>query len=242
MTTARAGGQGEPRETLSRERVLRAAVQLADEGGIESLTMRELGRRLGVEAASLYNHVSGKDDVLDGMTDLAASEIDVPGGDVGWKEAMRRRAVSARDVFTRHPWASSLIDSRERSGAAQLAYADSVLGTLLRAGFAPRAAANAFLVLDSFIYGFERQRSRLSAGDDADSAKAAELMLAAIPHGAFPSLARVAAEHAKEPYDDAAVFDFGLALILDGLEDLLSAGTGVGRFFHGTKADLRPGT
>ena len=134
-------------------------MDLADERGIESLTMRELGRRLGVEAASLYNHVSGKDDVLDGMVEQVVSQIDLPGEDVDWKEAMRRRAVSARAVFARHRWAAGLIDSRERSGPGSLSYADRVLGTLLRAGFSPRVAGNAFVALDSYIYGYERQRS-----------------------------------------------------------------------------------
>ena len=117
MIAKRTAGS-EPRDTVNRERVLRAAMELADEGGIESLTMRELGRRLGVEAASLYNHVAGKDDLLDGMVDLVVAEIDLPPDGVDWKEAMRRRAISARDVFARHPWASGLIDSRELHGSA----------------------------------------------------------------------------------------------------------------------------
>ena len=221
MGTAPAGGRKERRDTLTRERVLRAAMQLADERGLGFLTMRELGLRLGVEAASLYNHVTGKDDILNAMTDLAADEIDVPSNDVDWKEAMRRRAVSARDVFARHPWASGLLDSRERSSPAGLSYADRVLGTLLGAGFSPRAAANAFVVLDSYIYGFERQRSNFSTGSDMDSTEVAEEVLAAIPPDALPSLMRVAGEFATAPYDEAAVFDLGLGLILDGLQRLL---------------------
>ncbi len=198
--------------------MLRAAIELADDSGIESLTMRELGRRLGVEAASLYNHVHGKDDVLDGMTDLVVSEIEMPSDHLDWKDAMRRRAVSALGVFSRHPWASGLIDSRERVGPARLAYVDRVLGTMLGAGFSPEAAANAFMVLDSYIYGFERQRSRLSLGDDVDATEVAEAVQAAIPPEAYPSLTRVAGEFALRPYDDAAAFEFGLGLILDGLE------------------------
>jgi AcrR family transcriptional regulator len=200
---------------------VRAAVELADERGIESVTMRELGRRLGVEAASLYNHVAGKGDLLDDMADLVVAEIDLPAGGVDWKEAMRRRAVSARRVFTRHGWAAALIDSRQHSGPSGLSYADRVLGTLLRAGFSPGVAANAFLALDSYIYGFERQRSNLSLGDDVDSTAAAQEVLAAIPQGAYPSLACVATEYFVKPYDDAATFDFGLDLILDSLERLL---------------------
>jgi len=196
-------------------------MDLADERGIESLTMRELGRRLGVEAASLYNHVAGKDDLLDGMADLVVAEIDLPSRGVDWKEAMRRRAVSARGVFSRHRWAAALIDSRGPSGPGSLSYADRVLGALLQAGFSPGIAANAFLALDSYIYGFERQRSNLSLGDDAVTTETARDYLAAIPQGAYPSLACVAMEYAAKPYDDAAAFDFGLDLILDGLERLL---------------------
>jgi AcrR family transcriptional regulator len=196
-------------------------MDLADESGIEAVTMRELGRRLGVEAASLYNHVAGKDDLLDGVVDLVVAEIDLPFGDVGWKEAMRRRAVSAREVFARHPWGAALIDSRGRSGPSSLSYADRVLGTMLRAGFSPRLAANAFLTLDSYIYGFERQRQGIAPAADEETADVAQEVLAAIPQGAYPSLARVAMEYATTPYDDDASFDFGLGLILDGVERLL---------------------
>lgn len=223
MTTASADGTSKPRDTINRERVLRAAMELADEGGVESLTMRGLGRKLGVEAASLYNHVAGKDDLLDGITDLVVGQIESPSPGVGWKEAMRRRAVSARDVFSRHRWASGLIDSRELTGLAQLSYADGVLGVLLDAGFAPGAAANAFLVIDSYIYGFERQRSNFSLGDDVDTTETAKGVVDAIPTDEFPALMRVAGEYANKPYDEAAVFDFGLGLILDGLEDLLES-------------------
>lgn len=198
-------------------------MELADESSIESLTMRELGRRLGVEAASLYNHVDGKDDLLDAMVDLVVGEIDWPSEGADWKEAMRRRAISARAALSRHPWASGLIDSRERIGPARLSYIDRVLGALLRAGFSPEAAANAFMVLDSYIYGFERQRSELSLGDDADTTEAAAAVLAAIPPGSYPSLVQVAGEFATRPYDDAAAFGFGLGLILDGLQRLLGS-------------------
>jgi len=218
--TARATGN-ESRDTLNRERVVRAAIALADECGIESVTMRELGRRLGVEAASLYNHVAGKDDLLDGMVDLVVAEIDFPSCDVGWQEAVRRRAVSARAVFASHKWAAGLIDSRGRSGPSSLAYADRVLHVLLHAGFSPRLAADAFLALDSYIYGFERQRSNISPAGDESAAEVAQEVLDAIPEGAFPSLAAVAIEYAHNPYDEDAAFDFGLDLILDGLERLL---------------------
>jgi AcrR family transcriptional regulator len=193
-------------------------MELADERGIAALTMRELGRKLHVEAASLYNHVSGKDDLLDAMVDLVVGEIDWPSEGADWTEAMRRRAISARDVFARHPWASGLIDSRERLGPIRLSYMDRVLGALLEAGFSAEAAANAFMVIDSYIYGFERQRSELSLGDDADTTERAAAVLSAAPPDAYPSLMRVAGEFSTRPYDDAAAFKFGLGLILEGLQ------------------------
>jgi len=223
MTTAKAGGKHEPRDTLNRERVLRAAMELADESGVESLTMRGLGRRLGVEAASLYNHVTSKDDLLDGMTDLVVRQIELPSPGVDWKEAMRRRAVSARNVFARHPWASGLIDSRELTGLAQLSYANAVLGALLDAGFSPGTAADAFLVIDSYIYGFQRQRSNLSLGDEVDTIETARKVADAIPPDSFSALVRVAGEYETKPYNETAVFGLGLRLILDGLENLLEA-------------------
>ena len=215
---ARSTRSAEPRDTVNRERVLRAAVDLADESGVDSVTMRELGRRLNVKAASLYNHIAGKDDLLDGMVNLALAEIDVPRDGVGWKATMRRRAVSAREVFARHPWAASLIDSRNRGSQESLAYVDRVLGVLIGAGFSPAAAANAFLILDSYLYGFERQRSTAAPGDGADGTGAAREILTAIPDGAHPFAARVAMEYAANPFDQEAAFEFGLGLILDGLE------------------------
>jgi AcrR family transcriptional regulator len=208
----------EPRDTLNRERVLRAAVDLADECGIDAVTMRELGRRLEVKAASLYNHIGGKDDLLSGMAELALSEIDVPTDGVSWKETLRRRAISAREVFARHGWAAGLIDSRDRTSPNSLAYVDRVLGVLIQAGFSPATAANAFLVLDSYIYGFERQRPDVSIEDGLERTEAAREVLAAIPSGGYPFAASVALAYAENPFDQEAAFEFGLGLILDGLE------------------------
>ena len=202
--------------------MLSAAVALADEDGIESLTMRELGLRLGVEAMSLYNHVANKDDILDGMVDLVVSEIDLPSDTVDWKEAMRRRAISAQAVFSRHPWASGLIDSRESSGPARLRYFDWVVGTLRRAGFTLEMAARAFSVLDSYIYGFGRQQLNMSAGGDVTPEEMAEAFLRAIPADEYPYLREMVVEYAmKSGYDEDADFAFGLDLILDGLQRLL---------------------
>jgi len=207
------------RTPLTKARVLQAAMDIADERGLDALTMRELARRLGVEAASLYNHVANKDEILDEMSDLIVGEIDLPTVDVGWRESMRRRAVSAREVFSRHPWGSSLIDSRERQGLARMSYTDAVLGTFLHAGFTPAMAMNSFLVLDGYIYGFVRQSADMSPGDGSDSIDVAEEALAALSADQYPNLTRVIVEHAgKVGFDQEAVFEFGLDLILDGLE------------------------
>jgi len=216
----------ESREPLSRERVLEAAVLLADENGIDSLTMRELGLRLGFEAMSLYNHVANKDDILDGMVDLVVSEIDLPSDTVDWKEAMRRRAISAQSVFSRHPWASALIDSRQSSGPARLRYFDWMIGTLRRAGFSFEMTAHALSVLDSYIYGFGRQQLNTSAEGDIKPEDMAEAFLRAIPADEYPYLREMIVEYAMDSgYDESADFASGLNLILDGLQRLLDRAT-----------------
>ncbi len=215
---------GERRETVNRERVLRTAMALADERGIDALTMRELAGRLGVEAASLYNHVSGKDDLLVGMADLVIAEIELPPEATDWRDAMRRRAMSARALFARHPWAAAFIDTRMQVQPSGLAYADRVLGTLIRAGLSPAVAGNAFLALDSYIYGYERQRSILARDDGGASTNAVREVVDAIQPGAFLALAQVAAEYAEQPFDEDAGFAFGLDLLLEGIERLVPAG------------------
>ena len=207
--------------------MLATAVLLADEGGVESLSMRRLGLRLGVEAMSLYNHVANKDDILDGMVDLVVGEIDLPMDTSAWKEAMRRRAISAQSVFSRHPWASALIDSRESSGPARLRYFEWVLGTLRRAGFTVEMAAGAFSLLDSYIYGFGRQHLNMSAGGDIEPEQIEEGFLRAIPAGEYPYLREMVVEYAmKSVHDEGADFEFGLDLILDGLQTLLDRTAG----------------
>lgn len=214
----------EPRLPLTRERVLLAALDLADEGGIDALTMRVLGQRLGVEAMSLYNHVDNKDDILDGILDLVVAQIDLPSGDVGWREAMWRRAVSAREVFARHPWASALLDTRESSGPGRMRYYEWVIGTLRRAGFSVELALHAFSAIDSYVYGFGRQQLNMAAGE-GDPREMAEAFLAAIPADEFPYLAELITGHMLQAgYDEDADFAFGLGLILDGLERSLDQG------------------
>ena len=208
-----------PRTPLSRERVLRAALALADVEGIGSLTMRRLGQELGVEAMSLYNHVADKGDLLDGIVDLVFGEIAVPSDRADWKAAMRLRAISAHEALLRHPWASTLMQSQTKPGPATLRHHDSVIGTLRQAGFTVEMAAHAFSVIDSYIYGFAQQQQNLTYNTSEEAAEVAENVLRQIPSDQYPHLAELITEHAMNPgYDYAHEFEFGLDLILAGLE------------------------
>jgi AcrR family transcriptional regulator len=214
------------RVPLSRERVLRAAIALADRGGFESLSMRKLAKELGVEAMSLYNHVAGKDDLLDGMVDLVFGEIEPPPTDVDWKTAMRKRAVSTREALARHRWAIGLMEGRANHGPANLSLHNAVLGCLRAAGFSLEMTVHAYSVQDAYIYGFalqERDMSSESADDFAAEAQRQmheyQAVLAEYPH-----LVEVVGGHvAKSGYDYATEFVFGLDLILDGLDRLRDA-------------------
>jgi AcrR family transcriptional regulator len=208
------GSQG----SLSRDRVLRAAVAFADEHGIASLSMRKLGEALGVEAMSLYNHVANKAELLDGMVDLIFSEIDLPDDGSGWKAAMRARAVSARQVLARHRWAIGLMESRSSPGSANLRHHDRVIGVLRGAGFSIPMAAHAYALLNSYIYGFALQEASLPFETGQQTADLAEEILAGAAE-AYPHLTELTVEHVLKPgYDFGDEYEFGLDLILDGLE------------------------
>lgn len=159
------------RTPLSRERVLAAAIEIADQVGLESLTMRRLGRHLGAEAMSLYKHVASKDEILDGIVDIVVGEIDLPPAVADWKTAMRQRANSARHILASHPWAIGMMESRSEMGPATLRYTDAVIGSLRAAGFSVDMAAHAFLLLDSYIYGFVVQEMSFSFGISAEAAQ-----------------------------------------------------------------------
>ena len=209
---------------ISRDRVLEAAVAFADQHGLDALSMRKLGEALGVEAMSLYNHVANKEALLDGMVDLVFAEIDLPAGH-DWKKALRRRAVSMREALTRHRWAIGLMESRTSPGAATLRQHDAVLGCLLAAGFSMELTAHAFSAIDSYVYGFALQEKGLPFDTPEQTAEMARAMLAAFPVDEFPHLAAFTAEHVMRPgYDYADEFEFGLDLVLDGLERAASRG------------------
>lgn len=219
MTTTSTTGGRAPRLPLSRERVLRAAVTLADESGSESLSMRRLGEAVGVEAMSLYNHVASKDDLLDGMIDVVFEEIELPSAGDDWQTAMRRSALSARRALARHGWAIGFMESRTSPGPATLRHHDAVLGCLRGAGFPVELAAHAFVALASYVYGFALQERSLPFHTPAEAREVAEDMLTQLPVAEHPHLAEVTALHVRQPgYDFGAEFDFGLELVLDGLE------------------------
>jgi AcrR family transcriptional regulator len=208
------------RTPLSRERVLLAAVAFADESGIAALSMRKLGEAVGVEAMSLYNYVANKDQLLDGMVDLVFDEIDLPEAGSDWKTAMRERAQSARQALRRHPWAIALMSTRTSPGPATLRHHDAVIGSLRAGGFSIPMAAHAFSALDSYIYGFALQEATLPLGDtEEETVEVAQTMLAEVPANLFPHLTEFAVGHVLQPgYDYGDEFEFGLDLILDGLE------------------------
>ncbi len=215
----KAGADAEKRVPLSRERLLRGAIAVADAAGIGSLTMRSLAQELGVKPMSLYHYVANKEEILDGIIDVVFSEIELPSADADWRSAMRHRAISARSVLGRHPWATPLMDSRTNPGPAMLRHHDSVIGTLRRAGFSIEMAAHAFSLLDSYLYGFALQEAGLPFDSPEAVRDVAEAILSQFPAEEYPHLAELTTEHVLQPgYDYGNEFEFGLDLILDGLE------------------------
>jgi len=209
------------RPRLTRERVLDAAVAMADAQGLDRLTMRSLAGELGVEAMSLYHHVPGKDALLDGMVDLVYREIELPDTAAPWRESLCRRSVSVRATLGRHPWALPLMESRRTPGPATLAYHDANIACLRGAGFTPRQVAHAYAVLDAFVYGFVLQETTLPF----DNGEQAAEMVVAEPIGAlmaaYPNMAWFAEHVVAEPgYSFEREFAPGLELVLDGLEAL----------------------
>jgi len=217
--TTRTAARPRGRQPLTRERVLDTALRLADQGGLEALSMRKLGQALGVEAMALYYHFANKERVLDGIVDLVFGEIDVPAIGADWKTAMRERAISVRDALARHRWAIGLMESRTNPGPANLRHHDAVIGCLRAAGFDMAMAAHAYSALDAYIYGFALTKMNLPFESTTDIAEMAETMLEPFPLGEYPNLADFISEHAMKPgYDFGDEFEYGLDVILDGLD------------------------
>jgi AcrR family transcriptional regulator len=227
----RAEPRTEPRVPLSRERVLHAAVRLADRGGIESLTMRNLAHELGVEAMSLYYHVANKEQVLDGIVEViaseisdAVSEIDVPSKGPDWKNAVRQRILTARQVLLRHPWAPGVMETRTNMSPAVVRYFDSLLGLLRDGGFTYDLAHHALHALGSRALGFTQELFDPEDNDAGDAAatEMLEQMADQLPYlvGMLKEVAHDDPDSTLGWCDDQVEFEFGLDLILDGLDRL----------------------
>jgi AcrR family transcriptional regulator len=212
------------RTPLSRERVLRTAIALADERGVEGLTMRKLANELGVEAMSLYNHVTNKGDLLDGMIDIVFGEIYPPDAGGDWKAELRKRAVSTRDALRRHPWAVGEMEGRRNHGTSNLKVHNAVLGCLREAGFSVEMSVHAYSVQDAYIYGFALQQTDMNPETPAEFAASAERQMGEYAPllADYPHLVEVVGGYiATAGYDYDREFLFGLDVILDGLERLL---------------------
>jgi AcrR family transcriptional regulator len=215
------------RQPLTRERVLRGAIALADERGAHELTMRKLAKELGVEAMSLYNHVANKTDLLDGMIEIVFSEIDAPAAGGDWKVELRKRAVSTRQALNRHRWAIGEMEGRTDHGPNNLRLHDAVLGCLRAAGFSIEMTVHGMSVQDAYIYGFALQQSDMTPETPEDFAAVAQQQMIdyADALSEYPHLVEVVGGYvAKAGYDYETEFLFGLDLILDRLEQLLPTG------------------
>jgi AcrR family transcriptional regulator len=219
--------ENRPRVHLSRERVLRAAVAVADARGLGSLTIRSLAQELGAKPMSIYHHVANKEEILDGIVDIVFSEMDTPSVGGEWRSEMSRRARSARRVLSRHPWAIPLLESRTSPGPATLAHHDAVLGTLRTAGFSREMTAHAYAVLDAFIYGYALQEASLPFEGPERLGEVAAPMMELMSTGEYPHMVEMVTSYFLQPgYDFGDEFDFGLGLILDALSRSIAAKVG----------------
>jgi AcrR family transcriptional regulator len=207
------------RPRLSRERVLEAAMSIADRGGLPGLTIRSLAQELGAKPMSVYYYVASKDELLDHLVDVVFDEIELPDPEGAWRTEMRRRAVSARACLKRHRWAIGLLESRTNPGPSTLHHHDVVLACLLHAGFSLELTAHAYALLDSYIYGFALQEASLPFEGRESVAEVAEPIMNLMKEGSYPTMVEMATTYYLQPgYDFADEFEFGLDLILDGLE------------------------
>jgi AcrR family transcriptional regulator len=222
----RSDDRREERPRLSRERVLRGAVAVADAGGIDALTIRSLSRSLGVKPMSVYYYVANKDEILDGIVDLVFSEIELPTASGDWRTEIRRRAHSARRVLRVHPWAIGLMESRTSPGPATLRHHDAVIATLRAAGFSPELTAHAYALLDSYTYGFALQEVGLPFVGSDTVAGVAEPIMERFSTDEHPHLVEMATEYYLRPgYDFGDEFEWGLNLILDALTTSATSAT-----------------
>jgi AcrR family transcriptional regulator len=207
----------EARLPLSRDRILQTALRLVDEGGLGSLSMRNLGQALGFEAMSLYNHVANKDDLIDGILDLVLAEGEPPSSSGSWDAAVRESAISVHAALRRHPWAPPVVMAPGRIRPARLRYMDSLLGRLREAGFSAETTYHAYHVLDGHIFGFSLWEASHTFTEQ-DEAEMAEAFDRVIRPEEYPYLREHGEQHfAEGPHHDVSAFELGLDLILDGL-------------------------
>ena len=219
------GRRRRPRGGLSRERVLRAALAVADSGGLASLTIRSLADALDARPMSVYHYVSTKEEILDGLVDLVFAEIQLPSPDGDWRQELRRRAVSCRQVLARHRWAIGLLESRTAPGPATLRHHDAVIATLRAAGFSVELTAHAYALVDSYTYGFALQEAGLPFEGAGAAAETGQAIVERFSTGEYPHLLQMAADFYLRPgYDFGDEFEFGLDLILAGLDGLARSG------------------
>jgi len=225
-------GEAARRAPLSRERVLRAAVALADELGVEAVSMRRLAQELGVVPMALYKHVANKDELLDGMVDVVITEIDRPSPELGWKRAVRERLLSARRAVLRHPWARQAIESRRHRTPVVLAYMDSTAGIFRDGGFSADLTHHVMHALGNRIWGFSPELFEEPQDPDAPPPTAEEQQAMAQEFAQrFPHILAIAmAATDGDPSgvgqgcDEQFEFEFGLDLLLDGIERLHEQG------------------
>lgn len=203
--------------------MLAAALAVADEAGLDALTMQAVARRLGAEAMSLYRHVRNKEEILDGLVDLVFAEIDLPAPGTPWRTAMRQRAITARQVLSRHPWAVGLLDSAGRPGPANLRHHDAVLGLLTDSGFSSVMATHAYNLLDSYLYGFVLQERTLPITTPEAFESVGGAIIGSLSADEYPHFTAVGADLMASGFDYGREFEFGLDLILDGLERMHEA-------------------
>jgi AcrR family transcriptional regulator len=214
----------EARRPLSRNRILQAALELVDEGGLDSLSMRKLGQALGFEAMSLYNHVANKDDLIDGILDLVLAESEPPAPSDDWEAAIRESALSVHAALRRHPWAPALLMAPGRIRPARLRYMDSLLGRLREGGFSAEMTYHAYHVLDGHIFGFSLWEAAHTFSDE-DASRMAASFDRLIPADEYPYLREHGEQHfAEGPHHDVSAFEFGLDLILEGLRRVRTEG------------------
>ncbi len=209
------------RAPVNRARTLEVALAVADSDGIAAVTMRRLGRELGVEAASIYHHVNGKDQILDGLVDVVAAEIELPESSPDWREATRARSRATRAMLLRHPWAVSLMASRTTPGPASLGLLESGIRCFRESGFSIRSAAHAISTVDSFVHGFVLQEVNLPFRNESELAAMTSAIMESFPASSFPYLFELTVEHVLKPgYDYGDEFESGLELVLNGVAAL----------------------